>query len=151
VEVILAEGVAIPVAAGSIDLAFSHQVLEHLHPDDAGEHARNVRRCLTPGGVYLCVTTNRLTGPHDISKHFGDTGQGFHLREYSLHDQYDLFVRAGFRDVRVAIALGGEVLALAPAQYYALLESISARAPLRLLRHRLLTKLLNPGAVVAYA
>ena len=151
VEVILTDGAAIPVPSGSIDLAFSNQVLEHLHPDDAAEHAAEVRRCLGPGGVYLCITPNRLTGPHDVSRHFSTAPEGLHLREYAIRDQRDLLLGVGFRDVRVAVVLGGEVLAVGPGRAYILLESPLARLPASTRRKRLVAKVLNPGAVVAYA
>ena len=72
--------------AGSVDLAFSDQLMEHLHPDDAVEQLRNIHRALKPGGVYVCVTPNRLYGPSDISAFFDDEARGFHLKEYSLDE-----------------------------------------------------------------
>src|SRR5262245_20267665 len=37
VEIVLSDGVSIPVPPGSVDLAFSNQLMEHLHPEDAFE------------------------------------------------------------------------------------------------------------------
>ena len=42
----------------SIDLAYSNDVVEHLHTDDMLEQTRNVARILRPGGKYICVTPN---------------------------------------------------------------------------------------------
>ena len=67
VEVHLSDGREIPAPPGSVDVAYSNQLLEHLHPDDALTQTRNVFEALRPGGVYVCLTPNRLTGPHDIS------------------------------------------------------------------------------------
>jgi predicted SAM-dependent methyltransferase len=41
------------VRAESVDLAYSNQLMEHLHPDDASEQLANVYRALKPGGVTV--------------------------------------------------------------------------------------------------
>jgi predicted SAM-dependent methyltransferase len=51
--------------------------MEHLHPDDAFEQLKQIYTALTPGGLYICTTPNRLTGPHDVSKYFDETAAGF--------------------------------------------------------------------------
>jgi SAM-dependent methyltransferase len=73
--------------------------MEHLHPDDAAEQLRNIASAIAPGGVYICVTPNRLSGPHDISALFDDTPRGFHLREYTTGELRSLFLSSGFRRV----------------------------------------------------
>lgn len=102
----LTDGVAVPVEPASVDVAVSNQVMEHLHPDDALEQLRGIRRALAPGGHYLCITPNRLSGPHDVSRYFDDVPRGFHLREYTAGDLAALFRRAGFRRARVLLASG---------------------------------------------
>ena len=96
VAVVLTDGRGIDVPPASVDLAFSDQVMEHLHPDDAGEQLRNIHRALKPGGVYLCVTPNRVYGPSDVSAFFEDEPRGFHLREYTLREIREVFRAAGF-------------------------------------------------------
>ena len=59
-ELIISDGISIPVPAGSIDFAYSNQLMEHLHPDDAESQLENVFTALRPGGAYLCITPNRL-------------------------------------------------------------------------------------------
>jgi SAM-dependent methyltransferase len=54
---VLCDGVRIPVPETAVDLAWSGNFMDHLHPDDAGEHLQSVRRALVPGGQYLCETT----------------------------------------------------------------------------------------------
>jgi len=56
----------------------------------------NLVRALAPGGIYLCVTPNRLYGPSDVSGYFYDIATGFHLREYSARELSRLFTEAGF-------------------------------------------------------
>jgi hypothetical protein len=81
--------------------------MEHLHPDDASEQLQNVWKALTPGGIYICVTPNRLNGPHDISKHFDAVATGFHLKEYTTSELSDLFKTVGFSRVRAYVGARG--------------------------------------------
>jgi SAM-dependent methyltransferase len=98
-QVALSSGTDIPVPPGSVDLAFSSQLMEHLHPEDAKEQLKNVFDALAPGGVYVCITPNRLNGPHDVSRGFDETPTGFHLKEYSIGELRTLFYGAGFSRV----------------------------------------------------
>jgi SAM-dependent methyltransferase len=78
-KLILSDGTSVPLPAGSVDVAYSNQLMEHLHPDDAREQLEGIWRALRPGGVYICITPNRVSGPHDISSHFDSIATGFHL------------------------------------------------------------------------
>jgi len=103
VDLILSDGTSLPVPAGSVTLAYSYQLMEHLHPDDAAEQLRNIATALAPGGRYVCLTPNRLSGPHDISQYFDDVATGFHLKEYTAMELEALFLRAGFSSVSAFI------------------------------------------------
>jgi SAM-dependent methyltransferase len=98
-QVVLSDGTSIPVPPNSIDVAYSHQLMEHLHPDDAMAQLKNIYRALKPGGYYICITPHRLSGPHDISKYFDEVATGFHLKEYMASELTDLFHEAGFKSV----------------------------------------------------
>jgi SAM-dependent methyltransferase len=100
VELVICDGSSVPVPAGSVDLAFSSQLMEHLHPDDASVQLADIHKALRPGGRYVCITPSRLSGPHDVSCHFDAVATGFHLREYTVGELSALFRRAGFKDVR---------------------------------------------------
>ena len=100
-RLILTSGCDIPLPDNTVDIAYSDQVMEHIHPDDAAAQLAEIRRVLRPGGLYLCITPNRLSGPHDISRHFDDVASGFHLREYSIGDLAEMFDQAGFSRVWV--------------------------------------------------
>lgn len=103
VKVVISDGSSIPVPPGSVDLAYSSSLMEHLHPDDAFEQLRNVFEALAPGGGYLCVTQDRLAGPHDVSRHFDRVATGFHLKEYTVGELAALFGEVGFRDLKLYV------------------------------------------------
>ena len=88
-----------------IDVAYSHQLMEHIHPDDAVLQLKSILRVLKPGGVYICITPNRLNGPHDISKYFDEEAKGFHLKEYTVTELTELFKEVGFKKVKAYVKI----------------------------------------------
>jgi SAM-dependent methyltransferase len=108
-EIVISDGVSIPVPPQSVDLAYSNQLMEHLHPEDAFAQLRNVACALAPGGRYVCITPNRLNGPHDVSSHFDQEARGFHLREYTVTELVRLFREAGFSRARAYAQARGRV------------------------------------------
>ncbi len=70
----------------SIDLVFSDQFIEHLHPEDTQVHFELVYKILKPGGKYIFRTDHAFTGPHDISQYFSNEPQGFHLKEWNFYE-----------------------------------------------------------------
>jgi SAM-dependent methyltransferase len=106
-ELVISDGCSIPVPAGSISLAFSDQLMEHLHPDDALAQLKNIQAALSPNGLYVCLTPNRLSGPHDISRYFDKVASGLHLREYTATDLIELFHSAGFTKVSLLVGARG--------------------------------------------
>ena len=144
VELRLTAGAAVPAPSGAVHVAFSNQLMEHLHPEDALDQLREIQRSLAPGGVYVCITPNRLNGPHDISAHFDEQATGLHLREYSARELRALLREAGFREVRfyagargwylrvpyMLIALGERLLQAIPSR---IRRSLGGFAPMRAL------------------
>lgn len=106
-KLILSDGTSVPLPPESVDVAYSNQLMEHLHPDDALEQLEGIWRALRPGGVYICITPNRLSGPHDISAHFDSVATGFHLKEYTVAELSRLFRRVGFRKVQTLLGRQG--------------------------------------------
>lgn len=98
-KIIISDGCSIPVEKESVDLAFSHQLIEHLHPDDAIEQLQNVYESLAHNGKYICITPNRLSGPHDDSQYFEEVATGWHLKEYTVGELYSLFDEVGFTTI----------------------------------------------------
>jgi hypothetical protein len=64
------------------------------------EQLHNIAKALKPGGRYICITPNRLNGPHDVSSGFDEVARGFPLHEYT-HGELGRALRdAGFHRVR---------------------------------------------------
>ena len=118
-ELIITDGSSIPVPPGSIDLAYSNQLMEHLHPEDALEQIIKFIQGINTWGKYICVTPNRVSGPHDISKYFDNVARGFHLKEYTTTELVKLFKSAGFTKVVRFINIKGFKIELPifPADY----------------------------------
>jgi SAM-dependent methyltransferase len=105
---ILSDGCCIPLPPNSVDVAYSNQLMEHLHPGDAIEQLQQVHTVLAPGGIYVCVTPNRLTGPHDVSMYFDEVATGFHLKEYTASELSRLFREVGFVRVGSLVQRNGK-------------------------------------------
>jgi len=99
--------------AASYDVVISTQLVEHLHPDDIGEHCAEAARLLKPGGAYLIVTPNRLSGPADVAELFDmEVSDCFHLREYTHGELAAILRRSGFARVRAVYAAPKKVRAI---------------------------------------
>lgn len=127
-KLILTDGTSIPVSAKSVDVVYSNQLMEHLHPDDAFEQLENIYNALIPGGVYICTIPNRLNGPHDVSRYFDEVATGFHLKEYTTFELSSLFRQVGFSRVKVYIGAKGKYLSL-PAFLIAFFEQSLLKLP----------------------
>jgi SAM-dependent methyltransferase len=106
-SLILSDGVSVPLPPETVDVAYSNQLMEHLHPDDAVEQLDGIWRALRPSGVYICITPNRTSGPHDISQYFDSVATGFHLKEYTVRELSRLFREVGFRHVQALLGMRG--------------------------------------------
>jgi SAM-dependent methyltransferase len=109
---LLSDGVQIDVPAGTVDVAYSNQLMEHLHPQDAEEQLRHIANALAPEGQYLCVTPHRYSGPHDISQFFSTRAEGFHLKEYTYRELRQLMLRSGFTSTTVWAGVKGRFFRL---------------------------------------
>jgi len=127
-RLVLSDGCSIPVPQGTVTVAYSNQVMEHLHPDDALEQLANIYSALAPGGIYICITPNRLNGPHDVSRLFDDVATGFHMKEYTTGELQRLLRGAGFSSARQSVGLKGHDFDL-PVPLVAAIESVLSGLP----------------------
>jgi len=95
-EFVTYDGYELAIAPGSIDLAFSYQFIEHLHPEDTALHFQQAYEILKPGGLYVFDTPHAFSGPHDISRYFSQSPEGFHLKEWTYNELFRLTRACGF-------------------------------------------------------
>ena len=127
-ELVISDGCSIPIPLNSINVVYSNQLMEHLHPDDAFEQLQNIYNILVPGGIYFCITPNRLNGPHDISKYFDEVATGLHLKEYTNTELEGIFKKVGFRKVRTVYMLKG-LFFLSPPFLAQSIETVLSKLP----------------------
>ena len=128
------DGYELALSDGCLDLLFSDQLVEHLHPEDTELHFRLVHRILAPGGVYLFRTPHALCGPHDVSRFFSDTPEGFHLKEWTYAELRPLLRSAGFTSLRAYWNARGARVRL-PWRLVVALEAAMGVLPAPLRRH----------------
>ena len=85
----------------TIDVVYSNDLIEHLHPSDAFTHFQEVWRVLKKGGKYYFWTPGSRTGPHDFTsnfcpKGFGILSQASHIKEYDLNELMDILKMSKF-------------------------------------------------------
>lgn len=84
------------------DVAFSDNVIEHLHPEDAFMHIKSVFKALKPGGKFILVMPNKLFGPADITRIIDNSSsgkvlaQGGHLNESTYTEMIEKLTEIGF-------------------------------------------------------
>jgi len=97
------DGFHLPLEPDSIDLAFSDQLVEHLHIDDAEWHFKMIADVLAPGGYYVFRTPHRFTGPHDVSMYFTNgEPEGFHMKEWTYRELRPVLRRTGYGKMSAA-------------------------------------------------
>lgn len=80
----------------SIDLVFSDYLIEHLHPEETLLHFNLVFRLLKHKGKYIFRTPHAFVGPSDISGYFSDVAEGFHLKEWTYAELFEVLEEAGY-------------------------------------------------------
>lgn len=128
---LLFDGFSVPPLPEKANVAYSDQVLEHIHPDDALEQVKSIYQALAPGGVYVCITPNGLNGPHDVSRFFDLTSTGFHLKEYTNTELSKILRQAGFARVLAYASVAGHYVRC-PLLLFRMQESILHLLPVRL-------------------
>ena len=132
-RLVLSDALAFKAPPGSFDVIYSNDFVEHLHPEDAAQMVRNAREMLRPGGAFVCLTPNRLTGPHDVSGFFDDVATGLHLKEYTLGELKALLRDAGFRRFKSIVVVRRRIARI-PVWPVLLCEALLAPLPHRFVR-----------------
>jgi SAM-dependent methyltransferase len=114
----------------SIDIVFSDQLIEHLHPDDTVLHFKLVHRILKDGGKYIFNTPHSFSGPHDVSRYFSDESKGLHLKEWTYSELKDLFMALQFSRLHT-YWYGRGIKIPMPYSYFSILEKIFILFPRR--------------------
>ena len=123
-RLIIYDGYNLPeIAPDSVDIVFSFQLIEHLHPEDTRNHFELVQKILKPGGKYVFQTPHALSGPYDISKYFSDVAEGFHLKEWTYREIINIVLNSGFSSFHPRISTAGIDIAL-PFPYFSGLERL---------------------------
>jgi SAM-dependent methyltransferase len=99
-EIKIFNGVDMHEESSSVDIVYSNQVFEHLHPDDIASILSAYHSFLKEKGKVVVITPHRLTGPHDISRYFSDDPEGFHLKEYTYRDMKSVLKAGGFKKIK---------------------------------------------------
>jgi hypothetical protein len=128
-QLIVYDGYALDgIPAGSVDVVFSDQLIEHLHPEDTRLHFELAFRLLKREGMYLFRTPHALSGPHDVSMYFSDVAEGFHLKEWSYRELRGLLADVGFRRYLPHLGARGTLVRL-PYAYFAASEAVLQALP----------------------
>ena len=145
-RLLLSNGCSIPCEDEQVDVIYSNQLMEHLHPEDAAEQLENIYRTLSSEGVYICLTPNRLSGPHDVSRNFDTVAKGLHLKEYTARELTNLFRNIGFGKIMLYSSVRGRFLRVPVALIITLerlLEMVPEAWRAKLARTRIVTNLID--------
>lgn len=118
------------IERNSVDLEFSDQFIEHLHPEEAPLHFELAYDILKPGGKYVFRTPHAFTGPHDVSQYFSDEPQGLHLKEWTYTELIQLLKELNFSRVNGIREAKGIQVRL-PCIYFQMCERVLSLFPRR--------------------
>jgi len=149
-RLILYDGYRLGLKDGSIDVAFSDQLIEHLLPEDAEFHFALARRILRDGGVYILSTPHAFFGPHDISGYFSDAPEGLHFKEWTYSEIAGILKRLGFSSRR-GFMRRGKGYRRVPLGYLSLMETLLGHLPVKPRGRRFLSRFFLPRNLVMVA
>jgi SAM-dependent methyltransferase len=145
-ELLIYDGYQLDLHNESVDVVFSDQLIEHLHPDDTPRHFELVKQVLKPGGRYVFRTPHAHNGPHDVSMYFSDEPEGFHLKEWTYSQLVDLLRAQGYTTIECYWEARGVMFRL-PIIYFRVVEKLMHLMPVRIRRR--LSKYLLPKILAA--
>lgn len=127
-KLVIFDGYDLDTGKDFADLAFSDQVIEHIHPDDTLAHFKLVNSVLRRKGIYFFRTPHRYSGPHDISRYFSDVAEGFHLKEWTYGELIKVLKNAGFSSY-TSFWYGKGIRIRIPTTFFVFSENILKRVP----------------------
>ncbi len=116
--------------SNSIDVVFSDQLIEHIHPEDTKLHFELAHRILKKGGKYIFRAPHPMSGPHDVSAFFCDEAEGFHLKEWTYKEMGGLLKNAQYSKFQTIWSKAGIIIKL-PNFYFTITENILSLFPKR--------------------
>jgi predicted SAM-dependent methyltransferase len=117
------------IKPGSVDLVFSDQLIEHLHPDDVQSHLKTVYDILKPNGKYILHMPHLFTGPHDVSQYFSHIPQGFHLKEWTNEEFISVLKQMNFKKIYGIRKIRNNTITNIPCFYYFAVEFVVKNFP----------------------
>ena len=133
-ELIIYDGYALKgIPNNSVDIVFSDQLIEHIHPDDVEHHFLLIKKMLIKGGLYIMRTPHKSSGPHDVSVYFSDVPLGFHLKEWSYVELQELTKKLGFK-ITHTYWFGKGFKCRVPVAYFLNMERVFSMLPHNLSR-----------------
>jgi len=127
------DGYNLDLEESSVDVVFSDQLIEHLHPEDTSLHFELVKRILRKGGFYLFRTPHRYLGPFDISGYFSDEPEGFHLKEWTCRELGEMIRGLDYASLLLFYPAKGRYYRL-PSAYFEAVEKTGIALPSSLRR-----------------
>jgi len=144
-QLILYDGYELDLGDERADVVFSDQLIEHLHPEDTPLHFLSVRRILKQRGKYIFRTPHRFCGPSDHSRYFSDEAEGFHLKEWTYEELFQLLEGQNWSAKRSYWSIRGKRIRV-PTACFVLIERVLKRVPVRV--RRTISRLLLPAIVI---
>jgi hypothetical protein len=143
-SLVISDGASVPLQKGAIDLIYSDQLMEHLHPEDAAEQLADIYHALRLGGTYFMITPNAALGPHDVTKYFDqDSPQGLHLKEYCYGELDALLRQAGFARCYALLGAAGRYVRV-PISWMRVPEKLIGSLPRTIRRLLIRNKFVRP-------
>jgi len=98
-----ASGLSVPLKDGSIDVALSFQVIEHIEPKKVKDYLSEVKRVLRDGGVFIVSTPNKKLRLLSFQKPWNPE----HKKEYD-YKEFKKMLGNVFEEVKVYGLKGSE-------------------------------------------
>jgi len=97
-QLIIYEGIDIPLPEGSVNIAYSNQMIEHLHPDDALALTQDIYRVLASGRHLCLLITKQAVGPLGRFQELRQRGYMLSFERIHAHGAEQSLARSRIRE-----------------------------------------------------